>query len=830
MSGHVIGVAVLVSCLYLSAATAAIPSVERDALIDLYNATGGDDWVDRTGWLGPPGTECSWFGVGCDPGDDYVIHVWLRSNNLVGTIPSTLSAIEYLGWLRLDGNPGLSGPIPAELGDLSYLGRLDLGGDSLTGPIPDALCNASQLNELMLPYNELTGTIPPCVWGLVSLQELDLRGNNLLGTLPHPLTIASLGLRELRLSFNALSGTIPSFTGNTGSLEVLDLAGNLFSGPLPAGLGELVNLTDLDIGYNRLAGTVPPEIMQLTSITPGHLVIQDNGLDTTDPVVEAFLETHQTGWRDDQTVPPIDVTQTGATDTSVTVGWTPRGRLRSDSFVELQVAPEGTNDWRTVDRSPLVGLDAWTIHGLEPDSRYRLRIRIVADRRRTYSLYWCDLQPQLDSVESPEILVATAAGDQSWYVAAGAPPGGDCQSPANPCSTIQQAVDLAAPHDRVVVAPGVYLDPLTISRSVHVLGDGGGAVIDTRGNGRSVTIGGGGQVRLEGLTIRGGPAEIGGAILVDGMSLLQLVRCRIEGSSGDRGAGIAVAWGSTALIDASRLSDNVASDAGGAVASEGTAIIRDSEIVDNTALRGGGLAQLNFRMRVYDTTITGNEADVGGGLWVGYGTMYVRGSAAVANLAHHGAGIAVISESGGFGGTTAVLDASTISGNMGGAVLSAWTPDVCLADMTIIGNTPWQSSESGVTGWRGILATGTVISGNLPLDCNGSVKSLGFNADGDGSCGLGAATDQVGIEPVLSTLGHYGGRTLSHTPLPGSPLIDAGDPRSVRDQTGRDRLVDGSGLGWGAPDIGSIEAVGAIFIDGFEAGDTSWWSAVVGVR
>ncbi len=803
MSGRVLGVAVLVSCLCLSTATAAIPSVERDALIDLYNATGGDDWDDRTGWLGPPGTECTWFGVDCNSGDDYVIHVWLRTNNLVGEIPSTLSAIEYLEWLRLDGNPGLSGPIPTELGDLSYLGRLELGGDSLTGPIP------------------------PCVWGLLSLQELDLRGNNLSGTLPHPLTIASLGLRELRLSFNALSGTIPSFTGNTGALEVLDLEGNLFSGPLPAGLGGLVNLTDLDIGYNRLAGTVPPEITQLTSIAPGHLVIRDNGLDTTDPMVEVFLETHQTGWRDDQTVPPIDVTQTGATDTSVTVGWTPRGRLRSDSFVELQVAPEGTNDWRTVDRPPLVGLDAWTVHGLEPDSRYRLQVRVVADRRRAaYSIYWCTLQSRLDSADSPEILVATAAGDQSWYVAAGAPPGGDCQSPASPCSTIQQAVDLAAPHERVVVAPGVYLEPLTISRSVHVLGDG--AVIDTRGNGRSVTIGGGGQVRLEGLTIRGGPTEIGGAILVDGMSLLQLVRCRIEGSSGDRGAGIAVAWGSTALIDASRLSDNVATDAGGAVASEGTAIIRDSEIVDNTALRGGGLAQLNFRMRVYDTTIAGNEADVGGGVWVEYGTMYVRGLAAVANLAHHGAGIAVISESGGIGGTTAVLDSSTISGNTGGAVLSAWTADVCLADMTIVGNTPWQSSESGVTGWKRIQATGSVISGNLPLDCNGSVESLGFNADGDGSCDLGAVTDQVGIDPVLSTLGHHGGRTLSHTPLPGSPLIDAGDPRSVRDQTGRDRFVDGSGIGWGAPDIGSIEAVGAIFIDGFEAGDTSWWSATVG--
>ena len=36
-------------------AAAAIPQAERDALIDLYDSTGGPAWTDSAGWLGAPG-------------------------------------------------------------------------------------------------------------------------------------------------------------------------------------------------------------------------------------------------------------------------------------------------------------------------------------------------------------------------------------------------------------------------------------------------------------------------------------------------------------------------------------------------------------------------------------------------------------------------------------------------------------------------------------------------------------------------------------------------------------------------------------------------------
>jgi len=49
-----------------SQVSAAIPTSERNALIDLYNSTDGANWVHNANWLGAPGTECTWERVYCN--------------------------------------------------------------------------------------------------------------------------------------------------------------------------------------------------------------------------------------------------------------------------------------------------------------------------------------------------------------------------------------------------------------------------------------------------------------------------------------------------------------------------------------------------------------------------------------------------------------------------------------------------------------------------------------------------------------------------------------------------------------------------------------------
>lgn len=118
----------------------AIPPEERQALVALYKATDGDRWTHRVGWLGPPGTECDWHGVGCgsDGGAMRVVGLDLEENNLVGEIPDAIGQLKKLQWLNLSDNH-LVGAIPTDLGELEDLQWLELARNQLSGLVPDPL-------------------------------------------------------------------------------------------------------------------------------------------------------------------------------------------------------------------------------------------------------------------------------------------------------------------------------------------------------------------------------------------------------------------------------------------------------------------------------------------------------------------------------------------------------------------------------------------------------------------------------------------------------------------------------------------------------------------
>lgn len=103
-----------------AAANKTIAPEERQALIALYNGTGGAQWKDKSGWLGAPGTECAWHGVECGyPGHmgnevPFVSSLNLSENNLAGAIPAELGQLKNLEWLYLFGNP-LTGMLPQPL-------------------------------------------------------------------------------------------------------------------------------------------------------------------------------------------------------------------------------------------------------------------------------------------------------------------------------------------------------------------------------------------------------------------------------------------------------------------------------------------------------------------------------------------------------------------------------------------------------------------------------------------------------------------------------------------------------------------------------------------
>jgi len=139
--------------------------------------------------------------------DGRVIDLYLRTNNLNGSIPTELGNLASLEKLWLDGYAGggprntLTGPIPPELGNLVSLEYLELANNALTGPIPPELGNLTSLEGLHLGDNHLDGPIPPELGNLARLEYLGLHSNELTG--PIPLELGNLAdLRVLSVSKN----------------------------------------------------------------------------------------------------------------------------------------------------------------------------------------------------------------------------------------------------------------------------------------------------------------------------------------------------------------------------------------------------------------------------------------------------------------------------------------------------------------------------------------------------------------------------------------------------------------------------------------------------
>jgi Leucine-rich repeat (LRR) protein len=257
VSDHFMGVTFIKSA-------AGIPPEERQALIDLYNYTDGDNWIDNTNWLGEPGTECSWFGITCDEENTHVVKIDLSGNQLTGSIPAELGDISNLVYLFLSNNQ-LTGSIPAELGNLSNLQTLSLGSNQLTGSIPAELASLSNLQQLELSRNQLTGSIPAELGNLSNLHNVELGQNELTGSIPAELGNLS-NLKFLSLVGNELTGSIPAELGNLYNLEFLSLAGNRLTGSIPVALANLSNLVTLYLGLNELTGGIPAELGNLSNL------------------------------------------------------------------------------------------------------------------------------------------------------------------------------------------------------------------------------------------------------------------------------------------------------------------------------------------------------------------------------------------------------------------------------------------------------------------------------------------------------------------------------------------------------------------------------------
>jgi hypothetical protein len=284
------------------------------------------------------------------------------------------------------------------------------------------------------------------------------------------------------------------------------------------------------------------------------------------------------------------------------------------------------------------------------------------------------------------------------------------------------------------------------------------------------------------VTIRGGHCRSGGGILNIGRLVVQDSRV-VSNVTSDR---FFSCWSTEA--------------GGGGIYNRGDATISHSIIAGNVALGysgygdadvpGGGL--LNTQVaRIELSTLSGNWAAAGGAVF-NQAAVQISDSLIAGNGARFwGSGLendgiasvmrttfsdnveSSIVNGGWYNRVSRVmLENATVSDNesyrLAGAIVNV------IGEVKITASTIADNVTQGIVAYTNttVVLMNSIVAGNGDGDCSGVMLSMGYNLDGDGSCGLLQRGDMPNTNPGLAPLADNGGPTPTRALIPGSPALD----------------------------------------------------------
>jgi hypothetical protein len=184
-------------------------------------------------------------------------------------------------------------------------------------------------------------------------------------------------LTNLNLGSNDLTGQIPAELSTLTRLNTLDLRYNHLESTIPAALGSLTGLRYFYLNANKLAGPVPASLANLTLLS--YTDIGYNALYTSDAALVTFLNSKDADWAATQTIAPTDVTATALDGAIVLVSWTPIPFTGFNGYYKIYLSQTAGGPYTLTGQTANKSSSSAQISGLTPGETYYFVVQTHSD-------------------------------------------------------------------------------------------------------------------------------------------------------------------------------------------------------------------------------------------------------------------------------------------------------------------------------------------------------------------------------------------------------------------------------------------------------------------